>query len=668
MPPIQRVNAARDCAAQAGLTQKSLYELSDDEIAGYMITFPSDEVPRGCIFDDMTWIWPATAYPGARSKRTLNFARLASYPVLGAAVRRCILALKLFPLERYHDIAGLRKRTDFLVRTALAIGAICGDRRLGEIGEAQLLEAYETVAAKLNTEGRRTTGLYLKEVNALGSRKVIPDYFAEIGSSAIDLMTAGGLGGAPERPESHQNDNYGVYQSLPDAYVAEAGRIWVYYLEDVLPNLIQVFARWAKIETDLGRPRKKVWRGRTGARARTTLVKIRKNFWCDVLSSFQWKDSRGREIGHLPFSTEVAFPPKGLDELMALFSIVQGSLLQAILLLAGGRVSEAETLQRNCLEFKDGLTPAGISDDSLPILLGRTLKLSGLRTGDARDWPIPVRVARAIALQQVIGTYIAPEERSLWVSTNKAYWRKGVIYAFHHVKTFARLHNLDHLLAETTVHPHRFRKTIARLAVLSLTGAPLILREIFGHQDLEGTLKYILSDPEIRREMAKMCMDIQMEQADVVAENLDAAGGKGAAHLRKVRDEWFDSIKVPQNERQQRRRMDEFVAAKLTDGSIDLKMIFPGLVCLKPRQAIGACRGKELRASACQASCTHFLALPSQRPSIELSIEWLIEQLQRPDIQTNPLLSRWFARYRQDPRCQTLLGEAVAKDDLSNAA
>ena len=48
-----------------------------------------------------------------------------------------------------------------------------------------------------------------------------------------------------------------------------------------------------------------------------------------------------------------------------------------------------------------------------------------------------------------------------------------------YLRSFAYCHGLDDLLSGRYPHTHRFRKTIARLVVLTLTGAPKILQELF---------------------------------------------------------------------------------------------------------------------------------------------------------------------------------------------
>lgn len=90
---------------------------------------------------------------------------------------------------------------------------------------------------------------------------------------------------------------------------------------------------------------------------------------------------------------------------------------------------------------------------------------------------------------------------------------------------------------------------MARLAILCLVGAPLILSDILGHDGLVSTLKYIFSDPHIREELNLVLAELRLEIAVAVAEGLDEAGGPGAVTLKQAREEFVASLEVSLNER-----------------------------------------------------------------------------------------------------------------------
>jgi hypothetical protein len=56
---------------------------------------------------------------------------------------------------------------------------------------------------------------------------------------------------------------------------------------------------------------------------------------------------------------------------------------------------------------------------------------------------------------------------------------------------------LSHLTGDDRAHVHRWRHTVARLVALSVVGAPQVLFDLFGHRDLDMTLRYMLSAPKM---------------------------------------------------------------------------------------------------------------------------------------------------------------------------
>jgi len=671
---VRRINNAFCSVSKAGLTKTDLVGMSDAELAGVRITSPSPDAPSGSAIGDERWTWPEKQVPGPVGKRAVSFMGLSPYPVLGMAVRRYVLAHLLFPIRRYVDLAGLRKRADYVSRIARNLGEAFGDTRLEDVEVDKLTDAFNA-AMRGAPSLRSTVAMYIEEIGEHHTRGTTTDSFRRLSKRQLHALANFGAA-LPARPIESQENAYGKYQPLSDTYAAKAGQIWTFYLTQILPNLGHILGHALEIEQVVSRPRTRVWAGRHGPRNKSTIKRQRSKLWVETLVKYEWRTSNGEILKCLPFKAEIEFPPRSQTALMALWATVQGCLAQSLLLLTGGRVSEIESLGRDCLIANgNDLQAAATTSEQVsnPRLLGRTFKLSGLNHGVERDWPIPTKIAQAILIQQELGRLVGASEESLWVSNSRAYWMRGKLNAYHFTTAFPAAHGIEHLLDGTPPHPHRFRKTIARLAALSLSGAPMILREIFGHSDLEGTMKYILSSPEIRSELAHMAVEVQSEQARAVADGLDDAGGKGAAHLRSVRDDFFNALKVPQNERQQRRRMDEFVEAKLADESADLKMLFPGIVCTKPKAAVGACGVKDdVNASSCQATCTFFMALPSLRVGTERTIEWLISQLKQKAVGENPLLRPWYTaqladqisifpelkeKYRTDPRCASRLKE-----------
>jgi hypothetical protein len=77
---------------------------------------------------------------------------------------------------------------------------------------------------------------------------------------------------------------------------------------------------------------------------------------------------------------------------------------------------------------------------------------------------------------------------------------------------------------------------------------------------------------------------------------------------------------------------------------VDLKIIFPGIICIKPNSAPGKCcrAGSLPNAARCEVECQHYLALPSRREPTRGIIEDLISELMDREVQGNPLLMPWY--------------------------
>lgn len=113
--------------------------------------------------------------------------------------------------------------------------------------------------------------------------------------------------------------------------------------------------------------------------------------------------------------------------------------------------------------------------------------------------------------------------------------------------------------------------------------------QMFEHDDITTTLHYILSDPLIRDALRDALGERRAEININIAENLDKCSDSAAIVLRDVREKFFDELEIPQNERMQKRRMSQFVAAKLEEGGFDIKIIWPGIICIKSLEQRGLC-------------------------------------------------------------------------------
>jgi integrase len=480
---------------------------------------------------------------------------------------------------------------------------------------------------------------------------------------------------APERPLADQTDTDGVWQPLSDGWLEAAGYRWTYLLKDILPNLVRLAEDWHDLNPRQP-TRKRGWGGQPAGASlcKSYIADAKRTLREEYLHEFEWIDSNGDPIERLPF--EIAGSrnlPVMWTDLLRLISCTQRSLYCLLLLLTAGRRSEVSSLKRSSL-----LVEVIEDDTGYSHLHGRSYKLSGFGIGDETAWPIPASVGPYVeSWRAFVGLLMGEQSKSFWISMSvRGAGGRPSIEPWPQELSLKL--GLDDLAGDGNVHAHRFRKSMARLAVLCLVGAPLILQQILGHDGLATTLKYIFSDPHIREELREILEEIRLDIAITVAEGVDEAGGRGANTIRRARDEFLDKLEIPQNERAQRYAARDFAVAHLAQGGFDLKVVFAGIICIKPPEVPGRCSQFGLKPdfSRCQADCLHFLALPSARASTQITLEWLLAELEDPEIASSELLAPFYraqfidqARifenlrltYASDPRVCSLFPEAAQR-------
>ena len=73
------------------------------------------------------------------------------------------------------------------------------------------------------------------------------------------------------------------------------------------------------------------------------------------------------------------------------------------------------------------------------------------------------------------------------------------------------------------LHPHRFRKTVARLASVALIGSPRILMQVFGHKDIQMTLYYIMTNKALATEIEAVARELRVTRCEDVIRDIRAA-------------------------------------------------------------------------------------------------------------------------------------------------
>lgn len=298
--------------------------------------------------------------------------------------------------------------------------------------------------------------------------------------------------------------------------------------------------------------------------------------------------------------TLTTWPPRSPNGVRSLVSTLQAANMIVLLLSTGARDGELTELRRDCLDIFAGVDVA----------TGFAFKSSAMPGGDQRSWPLPSHAVRAIRLQQRLGAIMAPKSTALWVP----FYRQenaAVLSTAAYLSRFCRTVSTScgRTLAqqvEGNVHPHRFRKTVARLAALSLVGANQVLQEVLGHRNPEMTLNYILSDPELQEEMHEIAVEANIALATEALRDKDAAGGAAKAILELA-------------ERMVPRLADEEMAAStvglaaeiLSEGGGAVMLVRPNVLCTKTFNQYGPCTkgGGAADIGSCQIDCTHRLEL-----------------------------------------------------------
>lgn len=160
-------------------------------------------------------------------------------------------------------------------------------------------------------------------------------------------------------------------------------------------------------------------------------------------------------------------------------------------------------------------------------------KTSVASQGISKRIPIPAITAKAIeVLENLCGesrTY--GKHNFLLSSITRQHFGKAVhsAYAERAVKRIADACDVD-----SSIHPHRFRKSLAMYLIYQDPRNIEVIRHLFSHSSLKMTLKYIMSLPGVHDEVKKIIIE---QNVDILVELLDAVskeriGGEGGKRIR----------------------------------------------------------------------------------------------------------------------------------------
>lgn len=315
-----------------------------------------------------------------------------------------------------------------------------------------------------------------------------------------------------------------------------------------------------------------------------------------------------------------------------LSTTVQAAHMFIALLATAGRIGEGATLDRSCV---------AMHADGEHFVHGRTYKLKHALFGEQRNWPAPAMLIRALGqqarlaaawdwlpLSQTATVPTSPQfDSQLWVSIGTKGHGPGVTvhWGTALVELAMRL-GVDPRPGGKSVHPHRFRKTTARLAGIALWNSPVVLKQLLGHKDIEMTLHYILSDPGIREEAEKVLRELRvMHCAETLQQVRDAVkaglrnpfGGIGGARLASA---------VIEHEAREQQSQRQWTTETPYDLAVEYTMngkgwrLGTGFICSKLPHEAGECRKGASRhgehgeplISNCQRTCPQRIDLAEQ--------------------------------------------------------
>lgn len=564
-----------------------------------------------------------TDLPGAEGKRD-------------ESVRRALLALWL---PRRTD-TGIREYapSSWLSRARLLLRAVNWQvaQRPSDDGcvwSHLTVQDLRALIINASTGERTRTDVYalLRWLADAGARGVLSDYPR---LSPLDEVVDGEertersyQAAAPSPVQKAEERNW---QHLPDAFVTEL--LWraLWLQRNLGPQLLECWSGLLRINDDASRL------GQTSGNPAVSARRRR------LIESIDWRDDEGKPITRLPFlinqqagrGTERsdAWPPREGSTISQMVVVLQALNLSLVAFCTGARLGEIASA-----------TDASLVAGEAARFAARTFKLIDEYEGQARDWPLHPAAAQALELQLDLAQRCRPEDMDhIWVAAGRA--TGGVRGLPLHNLTEPLVKAAEHLgLSDLSgsdrPHAHRWRHTMARLVALTVVGAPQVLLDLFGHRDLEMTLRYMLSSPEIAQEAQTVAKEAAIALAEeAVADALaDAAGGPAAATLKAGSTEFA----------MQRGEMTygaddlRMLAETLTLNGKRWELVRPGVICTKAPSQAGPCtKGKGWPdPGGCRTNCEHRLELARARTQCDDTITALVAEIEAADADGSEMLA-----------------------------
>lgn len=479
------------------------------------------------------------------------------------------------------------------------------------------------------------------------------------------------------------------FKPIPDEYLAEIGPRILWLIRDLGPNLLPMLEDLALCLERLD------WSEMTQYKLVDDYGVINK-FIAKHLKDCPWMDRAGKPLNpYFPLTTgrrttdRFEWPPRTHEQLKILSVTLQSAHLFLTLLASAGRIGEVETLSRSCVKT---------ARDGRDYVHGWTYKLSGNLFGDARNWPAPTVLVQTLGQQarlsaawsrlppgQLAGGLptAPPAHNALWLSLGVGRGSKAsdpLGKSGGALQRLATRIGMDPKPGGINLHPHRFRKTIGRLAGVALFNSPVVLKRLFGHKSIEMTLHYILCNSDIRTEAEAVLRELRIlhcaqaleDVREALANGAPLPGHSGAAAVRLVGAIKDHEERLVKSGRVWADGSAYELAYLLTARGQGWRFIQKNVICAKVPGEGGLCRKNkgEPNTSNCKPECNNRIVLALERRDAGEIVESYIdvarqarddeqymvfyEAMQRlleeldafPDIK---------AQYLEDPQLQSLL-------------
>ncbi len=473
----------------------------------------------------------------------------------------------------------------------------------------------------------------------------------------------------PRQPERKSNP----HPPLPDEYMAVMGPRVLWIVKDLGPNFIQLIENLTTLQGPIKKRIREYyldhqWHDRNGKVIEKPPFPIRHG------------SNRGRHLRDSSTFDPCEWPPKNWSSIQALATTLQGAHLWIALLVMAARIGEVATLGRDCVEF---------AEDGQFYANGKTYKPSRAIGGEERDWPAPdilvdvfaqqvrlvqasERLARLLkntgGMLEVIG-----DSSHLWASlgassTADATEKLGCYEKS--LQTLARRLELTAKPGGKNLHPHRFRKTLARIAGLAIDGSQKVLMLLLGHEEVTTTLGYMQSDPAFAREVHDITRELRIMRGMELIEDIHTAlhdtdslpygghGGGGApvladsirayeVELHRTGKEWGADTSLE-------------LSVLLTNNGESARLISANVVCTKVAGEVGLCSTKKgaIVAGNCQTECRNHIEDKTGRRDTEKVIPILVRNAQE-----NIANRNWLPLHRDKKQLEQ---ELQRYDDIGN--